>query len=132
ACKSDSKCAHAHDDPAATLDAIARDLGTQGKQVELQDPRTGVTNSVTLTFDHVIAALQPLTYAPELSSLIPELLDRALAGGYAPLTAASVAATGDLSEQMSPALHYAVTCAEDVPRIAPGELAHDRAVVRGG
>ncbi|HET9046543.1 MAG TPA: alpha/beta hydrolase, partial [Casimicrobiaceae bacterium] len=117
ACRKSAKCIAAHPDPAATLAAIAGDLGPDGKIITLQDPRTGETMQVPIAFDLVMGALQPLTYIPELSGLIPELLDRAKAGDYAPLIAAVDVVTGNLSEQMSAALHYSVTCAEDVPRI---------------
>ena len=117
ACRKSVKCIAAHPDPAATLAEIAADLGTDGKTVALQDPRTGEAMQVPVTFDLVMGALQPLTYVPELSGLIPELLDRAKAGDYGPLIATVDVVTGNLSEQMNAALHYSVTCAEDVPRI---------------
>jgi pimeloyl-ACP methyl ester carboxylesterase len=117
ACEQSTSCVAAHPDPAATLAAIEADLGPEGKEVTLQDPRTGETMHVPVTIDLVMGALQPLTYVPELSGLIPELLDRAKAGDYGPLIATVDVITGNLSEQMSAALHYSVTCAEDVPRI---------------
>jgi len=52
-------------------------------------------------------------------------------GDYAPLFAASLAVTGDLSEQVTPALHYSVTCAEDVPRVTADERAKMLERVRG-
>ena len=74
-----------------------------------------------MDFETVIGALQPLTYAPEAASLIPELLALARNGEYAPLLAASLAIVGDLPDQFNPALHYSVTCAEDVPRVTREE-----------
>jgi pimeloyl-ACP methyl ester carboxylesterase len=116
ACRASTACSHAFPDPAATLDELARTLAG-GKRVTFEDPRVGTPQTFTLTFEHVVGALQPLTYSPELSSLIPELLERARNGDYAPLVAAALALTSDLAEQMNAALHYSVTCAEDVPRI---------------
>jgi pimeloyl-ACP methyl ester carboxylesterase len=115
ACRASPACSKALPDPAATLAELERKL--HGAPATVEDPRTGAPLDVTLTFDHVIAALQPLTYAPELASLIPELLVRARDGDFAPLIAATLAFTSDLNEQMNAALHYSVTCAEDVPRI---------------
>jgi pimeloyl-ACP methyl ester carboxylesterase len=115
-CRASTACSKAFPDPAATLDTLARKLA-KGKRITLQDPRGGEPESMTITFEHVIAALHPLTYSPELSSLVPELLQRALDDDYAPLAAATLAFTADLTEQMNAALHYSVTCAEDVPRI---------------
>jgi len=123
ACRASPKCVAAHPDPAATLAAIEQDLGPDGRTIALTDPRTGEPMNVTVTFDLVMGALQPLTYVPELGSLVPELLDRAANGDYGPLVATVDIVTGNLSEQMNAALHYSVTCAEDVPRIGAGERA---------
>jgi len=116
ACHASAACSKAFPDPAATLDTLSRTLAN-GKRVTFEDPRIGAPQTYTFTFEHVVGALQPLTYSPELASLIPELLQRALDGDYAPLVAAALAVTSDLTEQMNAALHYSVTCAEDVPRI---------------
>jgi pimeloyl-ACP methyl ester carboxylesterase len=120
ACRASAPCTKAHPDPAATLADIRRTLGA-GKTVTLRDPRTGVAREMHMDFETVIGALQPLTYAPEAASLIPELLALARDGEYAPLLAASLAIVGDLPDQFNPALHYSVTCAEDVPRVTREE-----------
>jgi pimeloyl-ACP methyl ester carboxylesterase len=120
ACRASAPCAKAHPDPAATLQEIRQAL-EGGKSITLRDPRTGITRELHVEFDMVIGALQPLTYAPEAASLIPELLALAQAGDFAPLIAASLVTIGDLPDQFSPALHYSVTCAEDVPRVTRAE-----------
>ena len=58
----------------ATLDGIRDRLGPKGRDVAVTDPRTGAKETQHLTFDHVLAALQPLTYSPELSALLPEVI----------------------------------------------------------
>jgi len=130
ACKRARPCTAAHADPAATLAAIEKDLGSAHRVARISDPQTGDPVDVPVTFDLILAALQPLTYAPELASLVPELLDRAIAEDYAPLVAASLVITSDLAEQVNTALHYSVTCAEDVPRIAPGEASQKLGALR--
>lgn len=130
ACRKSAACVAAHPDPAATLEAIANDLGPDGKTVVLPDPRTGGPMSVRVSVDLVLGALQPLTYVPELSSLIPELLERARRGDYGPLMATVDLVTGNLAEQMNAALHYSVTCAEDVPRIGADDRTKALAGVR--
>jgi len=72
ACRTSPACAKAFPDPAATLDELSRAL-EGGRKVTFEDPRTGAPRTYTLTFEHVVCALQPLTYSPELASLIPEL-----------------------------------------------------------
>ena len=73
------------------------------------------------SFDTVIGALQGLVYAPESASLIPALLARAEAGDYAPLIAAAMLLNDDVATTVNLALHFAVSCAEDAPRIDAAE-----------
>jgi len=116
-CASAPSCRQAHPDLEATLASIRDKLGPAGRDVLVTDPRTGEAETLHLTFDHIVAALQPLTYAPELSALLPQVLASANAGDYSPLIAAEELITGNLQEQVNAALHYSVTCTEDVPRI---------------
>ena len=116
-CASVPSCRDAHPNLSAALALIRDRLGTSGRDVNMTDPRTGEMQTLHLTFDHVIAALQPLTYVPELSALLPEVVSSAASGDYAPLVATAQLITGNLAEQVNAALHFSVTCTEDVPRI---------------
>jgi pimeloyl-ACP methyl ester carboxylesterase len=128
ACARSPACHAAHPDLAATLSSIGNRLGPDGRDVALPDPRTGAMSTHHLTFNHVVGALQPLTYLPELQALLPEVIDRAAADDYGPLIAAAMLVTGDLAEQMNAALHYSVSCAEDVPRVTAADA---RAALEG-
>ena len=75
-----------------------------------------------LGFDAFIAALQPIVYLPELAAMLPEILARARAGDFTPLAAALAGFADSTEEDINTALHYSVTCAEDVPRITPERL----------
>ncbi len=121
ACAEDPPCRQAYPDLNATLARIRARL-EPAQRVSVDDPRTGAPHKVALPFDVVIGALHGLVYAPELASLIPPLLGRAEAGDFAPLVAAAMMLTGDLNRTMNLALHYAVTCAEDVPRLTPSDV----------
>lgn len=125
-CSASESCRKAHPDLAGTLARIERSLGERGREVAVTDPRTGTSETVRLGFPALLAGLQPLLYAPELAALLPEIVARADAGDFGPLFATVTLATGDLAEQMNVALHYSVTCAEDVPRI--GTAARERAL----
>jgi pimeloyl-ACP methyl ester carboxylesterase len=120
ACAATPSCRTAHPDVAATLSQIERTLGPTGREVDLIDPRTGVSEKVRITFDVVVGALQPLTYTPETAVLLPEMISLAARGDYGPLFAANPVMSGRESEQINAALLFSVTCAEDVPRIRPG------------
>jgi pimeloyl-ACP methyl ester carboxylesterase len=120
ACAEQASCKRAYPDLNATLAAIRKELGS-GRRLTVADPRTGAPRDVTLDFDAVVAALHALVYVPEFASLIPTLLERAEAGDFSPLVAASLLVTDDVGRTMNQALHYAVTCAEDAPRITADE-----------
>ncbi|MFO1397280.1 MAG: alpha/beta hydrolase [Burkholderiales bacterium] len=118
ACAASAACAKAHPDVQGTLGRIERFLGPQGRNLVLVDPRTGTQENVHVTFDLVLGALQPMTYTPETATLLPEMLRLAAAGDLAPLFAANPSLAGKFEEQMNPALHFSVVCAEDAPRIS--------------
>jgi pimeloyl-ACP methyl ester carboxylesterase len=121
ACDESPGCSKRHPDLRATLGQLERDLGGQGRRIEFQDPRTGRTRTITVTFDVVLAGIHAMTYAPERSAFLPEIVARAAAGDFGPLFAAAQSSVGDLSEQLTPALHYSVICTEDAPRVTPDE-----------
>ena len=104
---------------------IEEALGPQGRDIDIVDPRTGAINRQRVTFDAILAAIQPIIYTPELSALLPELLTMAANGNFSPLVASALALTDNLGEQMNAALHYSVTCAEDVPRVTSDREARE-------
>ena len=121
ACNADDRCRGGHPDLRVTLDRLAKTPGGDGRDVHVVDPRTGEARTLALTHDAVLAGLQPLTYLPELAVLIPEIVQRAADGDFAPLFATAQLVTGELAEQTNTALHYTVTCTEDTPRVTPDE-----------
>jgi pimeloyl-ACP methyl ester carboxylesterase len=122
ACNESHSCAASHPNLDATLSRI-RDRLSSGSTVTIVDPRTGEARDIRLTFAHVVAALQPLTYVPQLGALMPEVINRMDAGDFGPLYATASLTASSLAEQVNSALHYSVTCAEDVPRVTAADLA---------
>jgi pimeloyl-ACP methyl ester carboxylesterase len=120
-CAATPSCAGAHGNLEGALERLKARLGG-GARVTVADPRTGEIEEQTITFDHVLAALQPLSYVPELSALIPQVIELAAAGDFGPLYATASLVTAELAEQLSAGLHYAVTCAEDVPRVTRADI----------
>ncbi len=79
----------------------------RGRDVGVADPRTGATARRALTFDMVLGALQPLTYAPELASLAAgDARARARRRLRAAVRRRACSSTARLAEQMNAALHY--------------------------
>src|SRR6185295_10719902 len=98
ACEASPACKQAHPDVAATLAQIGANLGAAGREVDIVDPRTGEARRERVTFDVVLGALQPLTYAPETASLLPEMLALAARDDFGPLLAANPALSTNLAE----------------------------------
>ena len=124
ACAASPACNAAYPDLDATLARVRAhtEAGTEAMQrISIVDPRTGRVHAVRRSFDMVIAALHGLVYVPEFASLIPALLGRAEAGDYAPLAAAGILFGDEAARTMNLALHFAVTCAEDAPRVSSEE-----------
>jgi len=119
ACAASASCRGAHPDVAASLAALERTLGAQGRDVDILDPRTGQPQRLRLTYTTVLGLLQPLIYGPESAAMLPEIVGRAAAGDYGPLLATTSMTIADTAARMNAALHFSVTCAEDVPRITP-------------
>jgi pimeloyl-ACP methyl ester carboxylesterase len=117
ACEAQPACRKAHPDAGAVLTRIGTMLGPAGRDVDIVDPRTGDVRREHMTLDVVLGALQPLTYAPETATLLPEMLALARDGDFGPLLAANPALSSNNADQINSALHFSVTCAEDVPRI---------------
>ena len=120
ACAASPACRQAYPDLDSTLARIRANLA-RARPITVADPRTGAQRMFTPSFDTVIGALQGLVYAPESASLIPALLARAEAGDYAPLIAAAMLLNDDVAKTVNLALHFAVSCAEDAPRINAAE-----------
>ena len=121
ACAASEPCRRAHPDLAQKLDRLERDYAAPGRRVEFTDPRTGKATAGTVSFDLILGSIHAMTYAPERAALLPEVIDRAAAGDFGPLLATAQAAVGGIDEQITPALHYAVICSEDAPRVTPAE-----------
>src|SRR6185312_6046215 len=120
ACAASPACRQAYPDLDAMLARIRTALARE-PSIGLPDPRTGAPREFKASFETVIGALQGLVYAPESASLIPALLARAAAGDYAPLAAAAMLLNDDVAKTVNLALHFAVSCAEDAPRIDAAE-----------
>jgi pimeloyl-ACP methyl ester carboxylesterase len=129
ACAASPACRQTYPDLDATLARIRADLA-RARTITVPDPRTGAQREFKASFDTVIGALQGLLYAPESASLIPALLARAAAGDYAPLAAAAMLLNDDVAKTVNLALHFAVSCAEDAPRIDAAETARMLARLR--
>jgi pimeloyl-ACP methyl ester carboxylesterase len=114
-------------------------LRAESKQVFDQVARAPVTattahpvgrvrGTVTLTRDHVAEAVRYLLYSSAGASRVPLYLHRAAAGDYQPLADFLIRrrSTGSFD-----GLYLSITCAEDVPHLAPDAASFDEQTFLG-
>jgi pimeloyl-ACP methyl ester carboxylesterase len=119
ACAESKACAKAYPNLSATLDTLIEKLRSAPQAINLTHPVTGKPISGTVTDRAVISFLWPLLYQPEGARLIPELINAAAAGNFAPMAATSTA--NSIAEtDLAIVQRFAVMCAEDMlGRTAP-------------
>ncbi len=119
ACAASAACRKAHPDVAR--DAGARSSarsGPDGRDIDIVDPRTGATRARARHVRRGAGrAAAAHVHARKRRRCCRRCCALAARGDLAPLFAANPALAGNFEEQMNAALHFSVTCAEDVPRI---------------
>lgn len=116
ACEADQRCRQrypAFDERVGRLLAAAE----KGVEVRLPHPMTGAVESLRLDRRIVASLLRVPLYAPSLAAVLPYALAEATTGDYTALIALSAAIAGNVNENFAVGMHFAVVCAEDVPRI---------------
>ncbi len=112
-CADSKACAKAYPNLSATLDALLQKMRAAAQAVTLLHPATGKPVSGTVTDRTVISFLWPLLYQPEGARLIPDMINSASAGNFAPMAATTTASS--ISEtDLSVVQRFAVMCAEDM------------------
>lgn len=116
-CIEDAACAKRFPVNTRTqLRSVMDALAAAPVNVDYRDPATGEARQDVLTPDSVVGLAFAFSYMPELSSLLPVVLDEAAQGRYAPLAALSRNAGRSMGLQLSRGLQWSVICAEDQPR----------------
>lgn len=116
-CRKDPVCAKRF--PVDTRTQLRNVMATLAKapvQVEYRDPGTAQVKTDMLTPDTVTGLAFAFSYMPELSALLPVVLDEAGQGRYAPLMSLSKLAGRTLGAQMNHGMQWSVICAEDADR----------------
>jgi pimeloyl-ACP methyl ester carboxylesterase len=125
-CAADAACAARYPRLAERVRQLFARLESAPPTLRLVHPRTGVAETVrvdaTLVANLVFGAL----YSPLTSSLVPELLSRAEQDDFQGLLALAMAGDSEAGG-MSLGMQLSVVCAEDAPRIQPGDLERESA-----
>ena len=117
ACAASPGCARAHPDLEARLERLLADLAARPRTVSLRNPATGKLLQVTFSDRMLISLLWPLFYSPEAVRLVPQIIQQASEGDFAPL--AVLAAQTIRETDLSILQRFAVLCAEDMTGQSP-------------
>jgi pimeloyl-ACP methyl ester carboxylesterase len=109
---------------STALDRLAR----QPVQVQVTHPETGKPVTVLLTRSAAADTLRFALYNPREARAVPLRVHLAAQGDYRQLATPAVQLRVVLQQEIALGLLFSVTCAEDLPRIDPNEIA---AVTRG-
>lgn len=103
-------------------------LERQPVRVQVTHPETGKPVTVLLTRSAAAEGLRFALYNPREARAVPLRVHLAAQGDYRQLAATAVEIRVVLQQEIALGLLFSVTCAEDLPRIDPREIA---AVTRG-
>jgi pimeloyl-ACP methyl ester carboxylesterase len=116
ACARDAGCRARYPRLDAQVDALFARFGAAPVTVTIAHPLTGEAETVPLTRTALASALRLPLYAPMLAALLPHAIERAAQEDFAPLAAMLTAAAGAEAMDLAWGMHFAVVCAEDMPR----------------
>jgi pimeloyl-ACP methyl ester carboxylesterase len=116
ACAADAACRARHPDLAASIDRLLA-AAADGIAIRVPHPLSGEAQSGRLDRGTLANLLRAPLYAPTLAAVLPYTLAQATGGNYAPLVALSTAVSSSVQENFAEGMHFAVICAEDMPRV---------------
>jgi pimeloyl-ACP methyl ester carboxylesterase len=120
-CAADAACAAKYPDLAGRTRQLFTRLESAPPLVRLVHPRTGAAETVRVDATVVANLVFGALYSSFTSSIVPELLSRAEQNDFQGMVALAFA-DESTSGSVSVGMQLSVTCAEDAPRIAPGDL----------
>jgi pimeloyl-ACP methyl ester carboxylesterase len=123
-CASDAACAARYPAFATQVDALFKRFSSQPVPLTLTDPLTGRPEQLPFTRESMLAALRTPLYAPQLAVMLPYVVDRASSNDFSPLAAMLTSFGSNETMRLSWGMHFAVICAEDMPRIQPADRAN--------
>ncbi len=118
ACRSDERCRARFPDFDARIGALLERADT-GFEITVADPLTGRPQTLQVDRPLLASLLRVPLYLPTLGAVLPQALAAAGGGDFTALVALTVAVSGRVSENFALGMHFAVICAEDLPRLGP-------------
>jgi pimeloyl-ACP methyl ester carboxylesterase len=121
-CARDERCHRRYPDMAKRVEDLLAQAD-RGIEIQVPHPLTGILESLRLDRRVLSSLLRVPLYAPQLAAVLPYALAQAAYGDHTPLVALSAAMAGGINENFAAGMHFAVVCAEDVPRVTSEDRA---------
>ncbi|MBS2030331.1 MAG: alpha/beta fold hydrolase [Deltaproteobacteria bacterium] len=115
ACAADATCSKTYPDLRGQFVALLAKLSAQPAHVTVAHPLTGAPTDLTITRDGFVMNLHSLLYEPEISSLLPLIIQRASHGDFGPFVAQAFGVSGGIGAGIDQGMFFSVICAEDAP-----------------
>ena len=125
-CEADAACRERFPDFGRNVASLFARLDAKPPVVRLVHPRTGEAAEVTVKRELLAGIVMSALYSPLLSSLLPNLLERANEGDFQGLVALA-SMNEELADRMSQGMKFSVVCSEDAPRITPEQIERESA-----
>ncbi|MES2057426.1 MAG: alpha/beta fold hydrolase [Pseudomonadota bacterium] len=122
-CAADTTCHAAYPHISDDLRTVLHRLRTRPERVTIPHPVTRAPLQVSLSASGFADALRVMLYSAEAGRRVPRLLRDARAGNLAPFAEAAMQSSRSLAKSVRTGLLLSFTCAEDVRRIRPEEVA---------
>ena len=128
-CARDAGCSKAYPNLRAEFDSLAA-RAEAGIKLSIADPRTAQPTTVTMSGPRFNGTVHSILYSPSDARRLPFLIHSAFRGRWEPFIARQNV-SGDFTTESTSAflLHLAVVCAEDVPRMTPGLMKEEDALL---
>jgi pimeloyl-ACP methyl ester carboxylesterase len=125
-CEKDEACNKTYPNLGARVRALVDRLEKNPPTVPVVHPRTGERGEFRMTPQLLMNVVAATLYQPLVASLIPALIERAEQNDFQGFFALGGMNEG-AAENMSIGMQLSVICAEDAPRIAPGDMKKESA-----
>lgn len=117
ACDGDPDCRARYPAPGAAIGRLFARLDAGGVAAAVPHPLTGRVEDVRLDRATFGSALRVPLYSPPLAVLLPYAIAEAAGGNLAPLLTVAASMTAGVADNFAEGMHFAVICAEDMPRV---------------
>ena len=124
-CAADTNCQAAFPDLEQDFNQVLAAFADTGFEVTLNDATTGEEITFLLGRSTFVNAIRAILYTPQISRLIPIIIEQAKARDFRALTAVLDALDGEMS--IAQGAQMTILCAEDYPRMSSQEIADEAA-----